>query len=435
MKFIDFFSGIGGFRLGMEMNNHECVGHCEIDKFADKSYRAMHDVKEGEWYAADIRAVEPGDLPEADCYCGGFPCQAFSVAGKRGGFEDTRGTLFFEVMRLAAVRKPKYLFMENVAGLLSHDGGKTFGTILNTMGELGYWYEYQVLNSKNHGVPQNRERVFIIGHLGGYSGQQVFPIRQSNEVASREVDGLQDTRQIAGALRATDCKGTHNCIRELINKKGNSITFRDDFNCLDANYYKGLDEHQARTGVLEVRPVLTPDRLEKRQNGRRMKEPGEEMFTLTAQDKHGVLITDRINVVGNVYGTQSQAGKLYTTDGLSPTVQGQRVNSQGWMIMEATKKGYAEAHEGDSINLAVPGSETRRGRVGVANTLDTSCNQGTLVQGRIRRLTPRECFRLQGFPDTYFDRAAAVNSDSQLYKQAGNSVTVNVIYEIARRLT
>jgi DNA (cytosine-5)-methyltransferase 1 len=354
MKFIDFFSGIGGFRLGMEMNNHECVGHCEIDKFADKSYRAMHDVKEGEWFATDIRTVEPRDLPDADCYCGGFPCQAFSVAGKRGGFEDTRGTLFFEVMRLAAVRKPKYLFLENVAGLLSHNGGKTFGTILNTMGELGYWYEYQVLNSKNHGVPQNRERVFIIGHLGGYSGQQVFPIRQSNEVATREVDGLQDTRQIAGALRATDYKGTHNCI----------------------------------------------------------------------------------NVVGNVYGTQSQAGKLYTTDGLSPTVQGQRVNSQGWMIMEATKKGYAEAHEGDSINLAVPRSETRRGRVGVgvANTLDTSCNQGTLVQGRIRRLTPRECFRLQGFPDTYFDRAAAVNSDSQLYKQAGNSVTVNVIYEIAKRM-
>ena len=303
MKFIDFFSGIGGFRLGMEMAGHECVGHCEIDKFADKSYRAMHDVKEGEWYAADIRAVEPGDLPEADCYCGGFPCQAFSVAGKRGGFEDTRGTLFFEVMRLAAVRKPKYLFMENVAGLLSHDGGKTFGTILNTMGELGYWYEYQVLNSKDFGVPQNRERVFIVGHLGGTSTTEIFPIIGGNG---------ETLKQIIGGSQ------------------------------------------------------------------------GDRVY----DTKHGVMITDRINVVGNVYGTQSQAGKLYTTDGLSPTVQGQRVNSQGWMYDKA----------------------------------------------KIRRLTPRECFRLQGFPDTYFDRAAAVNSDSQLYKQAGNSVTVNVIYEIARRL-
>jgi DNA (cytosine-5)-methyltransferase 1 len=403
MKFIDFFSGIGGFRLGMEMAGNECVGHCEIDKFADKSYRAMHDVKDGEWYANDIRAVEPGDLPEADCYCGGFPCQAFSVAGKRGGFEDTRGTLFFEVMRLAAVRKPKYLFMENVAGLLSHDGGKTFGTILNTLGQLGYWYEYQVLNSKNYGVPQNRERVFIIGHLRGTSIREVFPIIGCNSETLKQFNqGGSQTERIYSADGLSPCLDTMQggnkqpkIMQQLINKNRGEITFRDDFDCLDANYYKGLDSHQARTGILEVRPVLTPDRSEKRQNGRRFKEDGEEMFTLTAQDKHGVMIT------------------------------------------EATKKGYAEAYEGDSINLAVPGSETRRGRVGVgvANTLDTSCNQGTLTQGRIRKLTPRECFRLQGFPDTYFDRAAAVNSDSQLYKQAGNSVTVNVIYEIARRLT
>jgi DNA (cytosine-5)-methyltransferase 1 len=441
MKFIDFFSGIGGFRLGMEMAGHECVGHCEIDKFADKSYRAMHDVKEGEWYAADIRAVESGDLPEADCWCGGFPCQAFSIAGKRAGFEDMRGTLIFEIFRLAAERKPKILFLENVAGLLNHDGGRTFATILTGLWELGYDVQWQVLNSKDFGVPQNRERVFIVGRLRGTSTREIFPIIGSNgETLKQLIGGSQGNRvyDTGGASVTLSSQGGGQGAKTglyLINKNHDRITFRDDFNCLGANYYKGLDAHQARTGVLEVRPVLTPDRLEKRQNGRRMKEPGEEMFTLTAQDKHGVLITDRINVVGNVYGTQSQAGKLYTTDGLSPTVQGQRVNSQGWMIMEATKKGYTEAHEGDSINLAVPGSETRRGRVGVANTLDTSCNQGTLAQGRIRRLTPRECFRLQGFPDTYFDRAAAVNSDSQLYKQAGNSVTVNVIYEIARRLT
>lgn len=298
MKFIDLFSGIGGFRLGMEMAGHECVGHCEIDKFADKSYRAMHDVKEGEWYAADIRTVEPGDLPEADCYCGGFPCQAFSVAGKRRGFEDMRGTLIFEIFRLAKARKPKILFLENVAGLLNHDKGRTFGTILAAMDELGYDAEWQLLNSKNFGVPQNRERVFIIGHFRGKCARKVFPIT------------------------------------------------------------------------------------------RRMKEPGEEMFTLTAQDKHGVMIADKINVIGNVYGTQGQAGKLYTTDGLSPTVQGQRVNSQGFMYDNA----------------------------------------------RIRRLTPKECFRLQGFPDEYYEKAREVNSDSQLYKQAGNSVTVNVIYEIAKRL-
>ena len=145
MKFIDFFSGIGGFRLGMEMAGHECVGHCEIDKYADKSYRSMHNVSKDEWYANDITRVSPGELPEADCYCGGFPCQSFSIAGKRGGFTDTRGTLFFEVMRLASERKPQCLFLENVKGLLSHDGGITFGTIIAAMGECGYDAEWQVL--------------------------------------------------------------------------------------------------------------------------------------------------------------------------------------------------------------------------------------------------------------------------------------------------
>lgn len=124
MKFIDFFSGIGGFRLGMERAGHECVGHCEIDKFADRSYRAMHEVKNGEWFADDISKVDPRELPEADCWCFGFPCQAFSISGKRKGFRDPRGNLFFEVMRLAEVRQPSILFAENVKGLLNHEGGQ-----------------------------------------------------------------------------------------------------------------------------------------------------------------------------------------------------------------------------------------------------------------------------------------------------------------------
>lgn len=123
MRFIDFFSGIGGFRLGMEKAGHVCVGHCEIDKYANKSYIAMHNPKESEWYANDITRVKPEDVPEAECYCGGFPCQAFSIAGHRRGFEDTRGTLFFEVMRIAKERHPRYLFLENVKGLLNHEGG------------------------------------------------------------------------------------------------------------------------------------------------------------------------------------------------------------------------------------------------------------------------------------------------------------------------
>lgn len=355
MRFLDFFSGIGGFRLGMEMAGHTCVGHCEIDKFADRSYRAMHNVKESEWYADDITRVEPEELPEADCYCFGFPCQAFSIAGKRRGFEDTRGTLFFEVMRLARERKPRLLFAENVRGLLSHEGGQTFGVIVSTMDELGYDVEWQVLNSKHFGVPQNRQRVFIVGHLRETGGRKVFPIRCD--------DGVPDSKR---------------------------LETEPGVPALTATSHKGVSK---RRGGLAI-PVMTPDRPNKRQNGRRFKENGDEMFTLTAQDRQGV------------------------------------------MVREATSKGYAIAGEGDAINLAMPKSKTRRGRVGkgVAQTLDTSCNQGVLAGTKIRRLTPRECFRLQGFPDEYFDRADAVNSDSQLYKQAGNSVTVNVIYEIAKRL-
>lgn len=147
MKFIDFFSGVGGFTRGMELAGHKCVGHCEIDKYAEGSYRSMHTITEkqreyllmlpkkerineilkgeylnGEWYADDITGVRPDDVPQADCYCFGFPCQAFSIAGLRRGFEDTRGTLFFEVMRIVKERQPKILFAENVKGLLNHGG-------------------------------------------------------------------------------------------------------------------------------------------------------------------------------------------------------------------------------------------------------------------------------------------------------------------------
>ena len=234
MTFIDWFAGVGGFRRGMELAGHECVGHCEIDKYAEISYRAMHTITEeqrerlnkmpikqkrseimkgeylnGEWYADDIRRVGADDAPKADCYCFGFPCQSFSIAGNRRGFEDARGTLFFEVLRIAKARQPKILFAENVAGLLNHDGGTTFTTIINSMADLGYSVEWQVLNSRYFGVPQNRERVFIIGHLGNGSGQQVFPIAtdypKTNELQGQRnsvVANCLDTR-IDGDTRGT----------------------------------------------------------------------------------------------------------------------------------------------------------------------------------------------------------------------------------------
>ena len=208
MRFFDFFAGIGGFRLGMEMAGHTCVGHCEIDKYADLSYRAMHDPKDSEVFFDDIRAVEPADMPECEIYCFGFPCQAFSIAGHRRGFQDTRGTLFFEVMRLARERQPKILFAENVAGLLNHDEGRTFGTIITSMDELGYDAEWQVLNSKDFGVPQNRERVFIVGHLRGSGGSEVFPIPDSSQETS-QLQGHEDPNRILSNTLCNTAREAH----------------------------------------------------------------------------------------------------------------------------------------------------------------------------------------------------------------------------------
>ncbi len=381
MKFLDLFAGIGGFRLGMESAGHECIGFCEIDKFARESYKAIHNT-EGEIELHDITTVTDEfvrGIGSVDIICGGFPCQAFSIAGNRRGFEDTRGTLFFEIARFASILRPRYLFLENVKGLLNHQKGDTFETMLRILDELGYNVEWQVLNSKNFGVPQNRERVFIIGHLRGECTRRIFPISGKNEQSD-----TKSKIKIIGNTKNPECTGVGMRSR-VYDSNGLMAT-------LTATDYKGPKQVAI--------PVLTPNRVEARQQGRRFKTNGEPMFTLTAQDQHGVLLQEK---------------KL--------------------KIREATAKGYAEARVGDSVNIANINSKTKRGRVGnqIANTLLASEQQGVVGSDyRIRRLTPRECWRLQGFPDSAFDKAQAVTSNSQLYKQAGNSVTVNVIAEIAK---
>ncbi|MDK4211322.1 DNA (cytosine-5-)-methyltransferase [Enterococcus mundtii] len=402
MKFLDLFAGIGGFRLGMEYAGHECVGFCEIDKFARASYKAIHDT-EGEVEMHDITTVSDEfvrGIGSVDIICGGFPCQAFSIAGKRKGFEDTRGTLFFEIARFASILRPRYLFLENVKGLLNHERGATFETILRALDELGYDVEWQVLNSKDY-VPQNRERVFIIGHLRGERVRKVFPFERDDQ--SLVELQIQQSSVNTITARYGEAAGVGSYVIESKQQKQVAI------------------------------PVLTPDRIEKRQNGRRFKNDGDEMFTLTAQDRHGIM------VAGKLPGNHDQNSRVYNSVGIAPTLS----TMQGGgtepkiLIKEATTKGYAEALPGDSVNISHPNSETRRGRVGkgIANTLLTGEEQAVVTDNyRIRKLTPRECWRLQGFPDWAFDRAKQVNSDSQLYKQAGNSVTVPVIADIAKRL-
>ena len=377
MNFLDLFAGIGGFRLGMERAGHKCVGFCEIDKFARSSYKAMHNTEnEIEYY--DIKEVTNEEFRKlrgkVDIICGGCPCQAFSIAGKQLGFEDARGTLFYEIARATQEIKPRYLLLENVRNLLSHDKGQTFTRILKIFDELGYDAEWQVFNSKNFGVPKNRERVFIIGHLRGECTYKVFPIQGED----KEFNTNGEIKQVGNIVNTTS------------------------------------------------------------------------------------------------FGGNPQRGRIYKTDGISPAkncVGGGGLEPK-ILVREATKQGYTVADVGDSINLSHPNSKTRRGRVGknIANTLLTSDEQGVVLpqiiqkphgfnkggvhniaptitkssyqennflktEGvSIRKLTPKECWRLQGFPDELFDKAQAVNSNSQLYKQAGNSVTVNVVEEIAKRL-
>ncbi|HEM6121594.1 TPA: DNA cytosine methyltransferase, partial [Streptococcus suis] len=325
MKFLDLFAGIGGFRLGMERAGHECVGFCEIDQFARKSYKAIHNT-EGEFEFHDITRVTDESvrgIGRVDVICGGFPCQAFSIAGKRAGFEDTRGTLFFEIARFASILRPKYLFLENVTGLLNHDNGNTFETILGALDELGYDAEWQVFNSKNFGVPQNRERVFIIGHLRGASGRAIFPFGG----VDKEIGSLQGQSTNTITARYGEAQGSGSYIIEGQQPK---IIQR-------GHGYNQGGEH-------DITPTLTSN---------------------SWQENNHVKVYDFYN-----RKTKDEVGTL-----------------------------TASGHQGN----------TKAGTFGILDGI------------RIRKLTPRECWRLQGFPDWAFDKAQAVNSNSQLYKQAGNS--------------
>ncbi len=296
----------------------------------------MYDT-EGEVYYNDARKIDPNELPDLDLICGGFPCQSFSIAGKRGGFDDARGTLFFEIARIAAVKKHKYLLLENVPGLLYHDGGRTFKEILGALEKLGYDVTWALLNSADFGSAQQRRRVFIIGYYREKCDGRIFPIP-----------------------RAAQKSHSEKCSMTVFSGRGKHV----------------------------------------------------------------------------VHGEEKEL-----------------ISMCGIPIKVKTKSGYMPALPGDSIDLAYPNINSRRGRVGhdVAHTVTPSANQGfyymtsdtmpediyyinsmeigdVKYKGYIRRFTPLESWRLQGFTDEQFYKAKAAGvSDRQLYKQAGNAVTVNVI--------
>lgn len=343
MNFIDICSGIGGFRSALELNGHNCLAFAEIDKYAKQSYRAMYDT-ENEEDLNDITAITDEHFRlyrnKCDIITGGFPCQTFSIAGNRRGFEDTRGTIFFHIARAIKQIQPSYILLENVKGLLSHDKGRTYGTIIQALDELGYIVEWQLFNSKYWGVPQNRERVYIlVTRKDVFNGPKLFDLgKQQTEVTTRLIDVLEDE--------------------------------------VDEKYY------------------LSDEKVKK--------------LTLN----------------------EDLSGRLNHYDYKGP---------KQIAIREATKQGYAIAEQGDSVNVSYPTSKTRRGRVGkqVAQTLQAGeVNQGVGMDNiRIRKLTPLECWRLQGFTDEQFYKAKNDGlSNSQLYKQAGNSVTVNVVDAIIKKI-
>ena len=348
------FSGVGAFnqalnRLGID---YEEVFACDMDKYARQTY--IHNYGEPDYYPTNVyeRKIPKESL---DIYMTSPPCQAFSLAGKRLGKDDQRGILFFNSHEFIKINKPRYFIFENVKGLLSDDGGKTFQEWVNMLGgksvngvpiifpyenSIPYHLYWKVLNAKNHGIPQNRERVFLIGIRDDADNNFQFP--KEEFLYKRLKDLLENNVDEKYFLSEKTIKSMLN---SNFNTRKDKLQTNNIVSCLRASDYK---------------------------------EP------------------------------------------------------KCIKVKSATLKGYEEATEGDSINFSVPNSETRRGRVGkqVAQTLDTSCNQATIDKYKIRRLTPRECFRLMDFPDSFIWTV----SDSQVYKQAGNSIVVNVLYKILKNL-
>ncbi|RXS23212.1 DNA (cytosine-5-)-methyltransferase [Staphylococcus saprophyticus] len=493
MNFIDICSGIGGFRSALEMNGHNCLAFAEIDKYAKQSYRAIYDT-EGEDELDDITAITDEHFRlyrgQCDIITGGFPCQAFSIAGNRRGFDDTRGTIFFHIARAIKEIQPSYVLLENVKGLFSHDKGRTFGTIIQALDELGYVTEWGLFNSKYWGVPQNRERVYIlVTRKDKFKGPVLFDLlKQQTEVTTRLIDVLEDEvdekyylseektkkltldTDLGGKLNMYDynerdkvhsvnkvsptlntMQGGDRQQKIAIKQIGNIVDNKETFggnpqrgrvynseglspalNCMRGGGlepkiavlgntsntgHKSHDVHDTEgiSPIIAARdykgakqiavPVLTPDRLNKRQNGRRFKEDGEPMFTLTSQDRHGIAVRE-------------------ATKQIAQTLQDGEVN-QG-VVIGIGHHPFSKKREFNGYGLICPtliATDYKAPKTVLTNNL------------RIRKLTPLECWRLQGFTDEQFYKAKDSGvSNSQLYKQAGNSVTVNVVDAIVKCL-
>lgn len=434
------------------------VGFSEIDKYAIKSYCAIHNISP-ELNLGDIRELKFYDAKEKiDIMTWGFPCQDISVAGRLKGIEEgTRSGLYYQGIRILKETMPKYSIIENVKNLTSKRFKEEFEMILKDLDEAGYNSYWKVLNAKNYGVPQNRERVFIISirkdiDKGTFQFPEPFESdKRLKDILEDEVDEkyFLSEKMIQGFIANTN-----------MNKDNKQII--DAGNLNNKGWYKSSNKVYSNEGIA---PTITA------MQGGNIKPK---------------IVVDRVGGIFDKGGKKHQAGSIYNKEGLAPSIDTMQGGYRQPMVdvINATKKGYDTAIEGDSINMSYPYSNKKRGRVGhgVAQTLDTGCRQATLVktdriivegncfpsqheagrivsengiaptikenhgtvtavmknsypQYRIRRLTPLECWRLMGFDDSDYKKAKEIGmSDTQLYKQAGNSIVVNVLQKILNKL-
>jgi DNA (cytosine-5)-methyltransferase 1 len=433
MNHLDLFSGIGGFSLGLKkVFNIKHTYYSEIDKYAIDVYK--HNFKNST-YVKSIIDVRGRDLPRIDVITFGSPCQDFSLAGKRKGMDGERSSLITEAIRLIKECRPRFFIWENVKGTFSSNSGSDFWAIIQAFTNIGgYRLEWQLLNTKWF-LPQNRERIYLVGYIGNGSGRQIFPIGESYKRNFKE-------RESSSCITTSYHKGVNfdNQLIKVMKHDIPEIVSVRKYKVNTKDLQKLLSNHKQKT----IKQISKELNLPKTQVEHWFRK--DKSFSIPPKDVWHRL-KKVLNIKDNSFDKSittyiekesvfEKTNRVYDIKGIAPTLTSTSADEK-IIVKSATKKGYETAKKGDSINYAVPTSKTRRGRVGkgVAQTLDTACNQAVL-DNKIRRLTPIECERLQGFPDdwTKIGKELETISDSQRYKMCGNAVTVDVVEAVANKI-
>jgi len=399
LKVVELFAGIGAWSKALKRMNidFEIVDAIEFDEKTMKSYNIIHNTN---FKSKDITKIDPYDIPDCDIIFYSPPCQAFSVAGKQEGFGDSRGTLFFDAFKIIQAKKPKYAIMENVKGLTQKKFQFEFETMIQLLEQEGYKNYWKVLNAKDYGIPQNRERVFIVSIREDIEQEFEFPQPFDSGLRLRDLLENEVDEKYYISEEKTKCL-LQKYKKEIKNKDNNpselSLNGKSISYCLDAHYGNGLAPSSInkgkRTHILEVKPCITPDRINKKQNGRRFKEDGEPSFTINTQDKQGILIIGLFDIKGN-----EQVRRVCGPEGITPILN---------TMQDGNRKPKVLLFEKD----------------------------GGYYFASIRKFTPFECLRLMGFNDSdYIKLKKNKISDSQIYKMAGNSIVVNTIECLLKEL-